>query len=225
MRSLKFARVDLMRNRRNIKLILLLEVIALYFARSNMETGFIMGLIYVVFMGNVFCNTVFSYNSMQESGFLLLLPGSVKHRICGRFLFGVAYFMGAAFLYWVLALLIGIRNVLSIQGISICLIILLIGIMVSNIEFVLFYLVGETKSQMTISLIRVVPPLLFFFGGFYTMNHLGELAGAGGMLFGALLWVDSHLALCVVSLFVLAVIFTCACIRLCTAIISRRDYA
>ena len=225
MRSLKFAKVDFMRNRRQVRLTLLLVAIALYFGHSDKATGYLAGLLYLVFMVNVFCNVIFVNTGMQGTGFVLLLPGSVRHRICGRFLYGAVFLSATVVVYWIAALLTGIGHILSKQGIFLCLMALFIGIMVNNIEFVLFYLFGESKSQMTMSLLRILPPLCCFFIGFSIINNLESMVGASEMLLNILLWIESHLALCTAILFGLTIIITCVCILLSTAISERRDFA
>lgn len=225
MRSLKFAKVDYMRTRRQVRLILFIIAISLFFAHGKNEGGYLAGMLYLVFIGNVFCNALFASYSIQGTGFVLLLPGDIRHRIRGRFLFGISYITTTGVIYWLLCILTGIRQLLSVQGNFLCLVILLFGIMVSDLEFTAFYLVGETKGQMTLSLLRVLPPLCFFFISFSLINHMTDVEEAGSMMLNALYWINDHMALCAAFLLGLVVVVTCACIKLCTMVTAKRDLA
>ena len=156
---------------------------------------------------------------------MLLLPGDTGHRVCGRFLFGISYITITGVIYWLLCVLTGIRQVLSVQGNFLCLVILLFGIIVNDLEFTAFYLVGETKGQMTLSLLRVLPPLCFYFISFYLINHVMDAEGAGSVMLNVLYWINDHMEHCVALLFGLMVVVTCACIRLCTVVTEKRDLA
>lgn len=225
MRSLKFMKVDYMRTRRQVMMMLLIIVIALVFAHGKQDGGYLAGMLYLVFIGNVFCNALFGSYSTQGTGFLLLLPGDIKHRICGRFLFGISYISITGMIYLVLCMITGIRQVLSVQGIFLCMVLLFAGIIINDLEFTAFYLVGETKGQMTLSLLRVLPPLCFYFISFSLINHMTEVEEAGSVIMNILFWIDSHMALCIGTLFVLMVIVTYVCILLSTSFNSKRDFA
>lgn len=225
MRSLKFTKVDYMRTRRQVRMILFIIAISLIFAHGKNEGGYLAGMLYLVFIGNVFCNALFTSYSIQGTGFMLLLPGDTKHRICGRFLFGISYITVTGVIYWLLCVLTGIRQVLSVQGNFLCLVLLFVGIIINDLEFAAFYLVGETKGQMTMSLLRVLPPLCFFFISFSLINHMTDVEEAGSAMLNVLYWINDHMALCAASLFGLLVAVTCVCIQLCTLVTKKRDLA
>lgn len=225
MRSLKFAKVDYMTTRKQIKLMLFIIAIALVFAHGKNDGSYLAGMLYLVFIGNVFCNALFVSYSTQGSGFVLLLPGDIKHRICGRFLFGISYISVTGMIYLLLCVLTGIKQVLSVQGIFLCMVLLFAGLIINDMEYAAFYIVGETKGQITLSLLRVLPPLCFYFISFYFINHVMDVEEAGSVMLNVLYWISDHMALCAALLFGLMVVVTFACIRLCTVVTEKRDFA
>ena len=225
MRSLKFAKVEYMTTRKQIKLMLFIIAIALVFAHGKNDGSYLAGMLYLVFIGNVFCNALFASYSTQGAGFVLLLPGDIKHRICGRFLFGISYISVTGMIYLLLCVVTGIRQVLSVQGIFLCLVLLFTGLIINDLEYTAFYIVGETKGQMTLSLLRVLPPLCFYFISFSLINHMTDVEEAGSMALRVLYWIHDNMAFCAAFLFGLLVVVTSACIRLCTVVTAKRDLA
>ena len=224
MRSLKFMKIDYMKNRKQSKLIIFILVIGLLMSRGAND-GYLMGFIYTVYIGSIFIYAVFADFSMHNVGFLLLLPGSTWHRVCGRFLYGIGSQAVLCTAYWLLIALFNGNLMLPVQSLSIYLVIMLIGIVMTDLQFTFLYLVGELKSQYAMNLLRILLPMCLFFIGFFVMKDIGESGEIGNRLMSAGIWVQGHMALSVAAAVGFVAALTYISIWISAAICSRRDYA
>ena len=224
MRSLKFTKIDFMKSRKQGRLMIFILAIGLFMSRGA-NNGYLAGLVYTVYIGSIFINAVFADFSMHNAGFLLLLPGSTWHRVCGRFYYGIGSEAVLCIAYWLLAAVIRGNLMLSIQSLPICLIVMLSSIVMVDLGFMLFYLVGEMKSQYAMSLVRIVFPLLFWVIGYGALNIIGEDNEAGALLMSALYWVNDHMAMCGTLMFVFVAVLTSISIWISAKVCSKRDYA
>ena len=224
MRALKFTKIDYMKTRKQGRLMLFILVIGVFFSRGE-NNGFLAGLVYTVFMGNIFINAVFADFTMHNAGFLLLLPGSAWHRVSGRFFYGIGHEAALCIAYWLLATVIRGNLIFTVQSLPICLAVMLIGIAMTDLQFMTFYLIGEMKSQYTMALVRVVFPLCFWIVGYGALNLIGDENEAGMALMAAYHWVSAHMALCGILTVGFVAALTLISVWISAKACSKRDYA
>ena len=224
MRSLKFTKIDYMKNRKQCRFMLFILAIGLFFSRGE-NNGFLGGLVYTVYIGSIFTSTVFYDFTTHNAGFLLLLPGSVWHRVCGRFLYGIGSEVTLCIAYWLLSAVVKGNLMLPVQTLPICLMVMMFSIIMTDLQFILLYLVGEMKSQYAMSLSRVLFPMIFFAVSFGAMNIIGEEEGEGISLMSAFDWVNDHMALCGILLVGFVAAFTYISIWISAKACYKRDYA
>ena len=224
MRALKFAKIDYMKCRKQGRLMILILVIGLFFSRGE-NNGFLTGLVYTVFVGSIFINAVFADFTMHNAGFMLLLPGSVWHRVCGRFIYGIGCEAVLCTVYWLLAAVIRGDFIFAVRSLPICLAVMLTGIAMANLQFMTFYLVGEMKSQNAMVIVRIVFPLCFWIMGFGTLNLIGEENEAGMALMSAYNWISDRMALLGILMFGFVAALTFISIWISAKVCDKRDYA
>lgn len=199
-------------------------VIGLCFSRGE-NNGFLAGLVYTVFIGSVFINAVFADFTMHNAGFLLLLPGSAWHRVCGRFLYGIGSEVALCTAYWLLAAVIKGNPMFPVQNLPIWLMIMMLSIVMTDLQFMTFYLVGEMKSQYAMALTRVAFPLIFWIVGYSVLNIIGEGSEAEMALVSAYNWINDHMALCGILMFGFVVVLTLISVWVSAKVCGKRDYA
>ena len=224
MRSLKFTKIDFMKTRKQGRLMIFILVIGLCFSRGT-NNGFLAGLVYTVFIGSIFINAVFADFTMHNAGFLLLLPGSAWHRVCGRFFYGIGCEAALCTAYWLLAAVIKGNPMLPVQTFPIWLMIMMLSIVMTDLQFMTFYLVGEMKSQYAMALTRVAFPLLFWIIGYGALNLIGDENEAGMALMSAYNWVGNHMAMCGGLMAAFTATMTYISIWVSARVCSKRDYA
>lgn len=224
MRSLKFTKIDYMKTRKQGRLMIFILVIGLCFSRGQ-NNGFLAGLVYTVFIGSIFINAVFADFTMHNAGFLLLLPGSAWHRVCGRFFYGIGCEAALCTAYWLLGTLVSGGRMLLLQSMPICLAVMLVGIAMTDLQFMTFYLVGEMKSQYAMALTRVAFPLVFWIIGYSALNIIGNENEAGIALMSAFNWVSAHIVLCAILMFAFVTALTLLSVWISAKVCSKRDYA
>ena len=224
MRALKFTKIDYMKTRKQGRLMLFILVLGLFFSRGE-NNGFLAGLVYTVFMGNIFINAVFAEFTMHNAGFLLLLPGSAWHRVSGRFLYGIGYEAALCTAYWLLAAVIRGNLIFTVQSLPICLAVMLIGIAMTDLQFMTFYLIGEIKSQYGMALVRVMFPLCFWIVCYGALNLIGDENEAGMALMSAFHWVSAHMALCAILMVSFVAVLTLLSVWISAKVCGKRDYA
>ena len=224
MRALKFTKIDYMKTRKQGRLMIFILVIGLWFSRGQ-NNGFLAGLVYTVFIGSIFINAVFADFTMHNAGFLLLLPGSAWHRVCGRFFYGIGCEAALCTAYWLLATLVSGGRMLILQSMPVCLAVMLVGIAMTDLQFMTFYLVGEMKSQYAMALTRVAFPLVFWIIGYSAFNIIGNENEAGIALMSAFNWVSAHMVLCAILMFAFVTALTLLSVWISAKVCSKRDYA
>ena len=224
MRSLKFTKIDFMKSRKQGRLMIFILAIGLFFSRGE-NNGYLAGLVYTVYIGSIFINAVFADFNMHNAGFLLLLPGSTWHRVCGRFFYGISSEAALCIAYWLLAAVISGNLMLPIQSMPIFLLVMLSSVVMVDLGFMVFYLVGEMKSQYATSLVRIVFPLCFWVIGYGALNIIGEENEAGILLMSAYDWVSGHMTLCGILMFGFVAALTLISIWISAKVCSKRDYA
>ena len=102
-----------------------------------------------------------------------------------------------------------------------CLITFAIGLVIITVQYIFFYLVGESKGTQFLSLVRMVPGMCYFFVSMKLMGEIQKdptaaiavIEKMGGNL-DSIGWVSAAVAFMVMA----------AGIVLCTKVTERKDY-
>ncbi len=223
MRALYFLQIDRMITKMQGHLIWLFIMIAviLSFAQKNPYWG----SLYMVFGSMILSSTPFTMNPANTYGFLLMLPATVKDRVFGRFLYGLSLLLLTLFFGGLGTVLVCIVNHIELSSM---ILIFYIGVAATalimlSIQYTIFYLVGELKSQQVMGLIRMIPGFLLFILGSIAMDIIQEESNSN-LVFSFLTWINNHLFECVLLVFLIAVLIFLAGIFISVKIQKKRDF-
>jgi len=228
MRVLHFTKIDYILTRKQMYIVPLFFILAAIVGRG-MESGDLSILIactYMMFVASVFSTSPFGYCVGKNKGFLLLLPATVRERVAGRFLYGLSFIGMLALLCGILA---GVYRLLgfefSVLVLPVFLLELAIGIAITSVEFLIFYLFGEGKEnwQYLIGIVRVAPGMALFFIGSYFIGKLPDMEALGlGMDLEAL---AGRLIRIGVAALAAALLLTVVLAEICVKAVEGRDNA
>ena len=173
MKALYFAKIDYIKTRTQLRVLLVITAVVMVIMRMSNDMTGQAGFMYGVFLAIVFSTTPFGNCTRKDAGFQQLLPATTLQRVMGRFAYGLSMlFIGigiglvAAASY---SMLTGQREMIPL---SLCLIIFAVGLILITVQYIFFYLVGESKGAQFLSLVRMVPGMCFFF---VSMKLMGEI--------------------------------------------------
>ncbi|HHV09920.1 MAG TPA: ABC-2 transporter permease [Clostridiales bacterium] len=178
MKALKFLKVDWIRCKSQLKIMILFPVVAVVLAFRGMDNE-LFAITYMVFGAIVFAIQPFTMEQMSESGFINMLPGTKSDRVTGRYLF--------AFILILLSVLLGLgatvvydmKHGISLEpALTVSCIFFGGAMVICSLQYILFYSLGKGKSNQMMAIIRIIPAFIMFFAGNYVLNWLksGETA-------------------------------------------------
>lgn len=228
MRALYYTKIDYMLTRKQMRILPVFFLLALFVSRSASEGGLslLVGCSYVVFIASIFSTTPFSYSGGKNKGFLLLFPATVKDRVAGRFLYGLSFM---AMLGLCCSAIFGICRMMGVEiprwTIAAGLCELAIGIVLVALQTMFFYLFGEGKDnwQYLNNIVRTAPGMAMFFGMSALVGEVEDAAAVGTLpdletLSGKMMQAG------VVSV-AAALLLTVIAAVVCAKVIGKRDYA
>ena len=222
MKALYFAKIDYIKSRTQLYLILLIGIIVTAIMQMSDDMPGQVGFIYGVFIAIVFATAPFGACTRKDAGFQELLPATTLQRVLGRFLFGFSLLLFGTCIGLVAAagsyLMTGRREMVPLP---VCLITFAIGLVIITAQYILFYLVGESKGAQLLSLVRMVPSMCFFF---VSMKLIGEIQKNPAAAFALLEKVGGNLDAIGWGGAVMALIVMMAGIVFCTRATAKKDY-
>ena len=219
MKALQFCKVDMIRSRSQLRILLVFAVFAFFISRGT-SMGSLFGVVYMVFGAIIFSAQPFNIEQVEESGFINMLPGTKRDRVAGRFLFSLALLTFAILVGAIIAVVM--RHQAGVFGenyINLFAGIAAIGLTVSSLQNILFYAIGKGKSQQMMSIIRMVPGFAVFFIG---MTIIEKVQGNSGVFYAK--WIMAHANVFFTSILGIAVILFAAGIFISTSLIQNRDF-
>lgn len=228
MRAFYFMKIDYIMTRKQLYFLPLFYLLALVVG-GNIGMGDMSVLVacsYLLFVSTVFSTTPFAFSVGKNKGFLLLFPATVRERVLGRFLFGLSF---EGMLGVLCALLVGVNILMGVRPplwvIGILLSGLAVGILLTALQFLFFYLFGEGKDnwQYLSNIVRVAPGMALFFIASNISKALDEtVAFGGGMELEAMAGSIIRVGVIAVAA---SLLLTAAAVAICVKVIEKRDYA
>jgi hypothetical protein len=123
-----------------------------------------------------------------------------------------------AFLTAVYCVLTGKAEFVSLP---MCLLTFAVGVVIITVQYIFFYLVGESKGAQLLSLVRMLPSMCFFF---VSMKVIGEIQKNPAEAFALLEKVGGNLDAIGWGGAVMALIVMMAGIVFCTRATAKKDY-
>ncbi len=222
MRALYFTKIDYIKARTQLYLVMVIAVIVTVIMQMSTDVTGQVGFMYEVFIAIVFATTPFGACSRKDAGFQQLLPATTLQRVLGRFLFGFSLLLICIGIgLGIVAGLYLITGQRTVVPLSMCLITFAIGLVIITVQYIFFYLVGESKGTQFLSLVRMVPGMCYFFVSMKLMGEIQKdptaaiavIEKMGGNL-DSIGWVSAAVAFMVMA----------AGIVLCTKVTERKDY-
>lgn len=222
MKALYFAKIDYMRARTQLYMLLVITVVVIVIMQVGTNVTGLAGFMYGVFLAIIFSTAPFGNCTRKDAGFQQLLPATTLQRVLGRFLFGLSLlFVGTGIgliTTTVYCLMTGKQEMVPLP---VCLITFAVALVVITVQYIFFYLVGESKGAQFLSLVRMIPGMCFFFISIKVMGAVQQdpatavkiIEKIGGNL-DSIGWGSVALAALVMT----------AGILLCTRATAKKDY-
>lgn len=225
MDAVKFMKMDFMKMKTQVKLMALVVVVVIAFGGKMMgETMGVWSNMYMIFMGIILCAVPFSIDMMAADGFIKLLPAQAKQRVFGRYMFAAVFLTACAVLGGLVSfpyLLKGQTTVGYILTHGI--IFLSVGLCINSLQYMFSYFF-EIKNQQWLSIIRLIPGFIFFFGGSILFDAIGDVQGLTMNRIGmALNYAMQHQGMVATVFLAAAVIFTMFCAAVCGKREERKE--
>lgn len=222
MKALYFAKIDYIKTRTQLYLLLVITVVVMVIMRMSTDVTGQVGFTYGVFLAIVFSTIPFGNCTRKDAGFQQLLPATTLQRVLGRFVFGLSLlFIGIGIGLATTAaynLMKGRRETVSLP---ICLIVFAVGLVIITVQYIFLYLVGESKGAQFLSLVRMVPGMCFFFG---SIRVMGEIRKDPAMLMEVIGKIGGNLDSIGWGCAAMAVLVMAAGILFCTRMTMKKDY-
>lgn len=217
MDAVRFMKMDFMKMKTQMKFIALLVLVVIIFAGEMM--GKTMGnwsIMYMIFMGIILCATPFSIDSMVADGFIKLLPAGARQRVFGRYMFAAVFLAACTVVGSLSSISYILKGEITVGHIlTYGVIFFSIGLCINSLQYVFSYFF-EIKNQQWLSIIRLLPAFIFFFGGSILVDMVGEMQEKTINKIGmALNYVMAHQGAAAFMLLAAAVIFTMFCADIC----------
>lgn len=222
MKALYFAKIDYFKTRKQLGMLLAITVLVMVIMQLSPDINGPVGFAYGIFLAIVFATTPFGNCTRKDAGFQQLLPATTLQRVTGRFVFGLSLlFVGMGlglFTVAVYGLLTGQSEMLPLP---ICLIALAIGMVFVTVQYIFFYLVGESRGEQFLSLVRMVPGLCYFFG---SVKVMGEIQSNPEAVMAVVEKIGGNLDGIGWGSVTLAALAMAAGILLCARATAKKDY-
>lgn len=225
MDALRFMKMDFLKMKTQGKLMALVVIIVVFLAGKMMGNMMgIWGTMYMIFMGIILCATPFGIDVMVADGFVKLLPAQARQRVFGRFLFAAVFLTACAVCGSLTALPYIMKGEIAVSYILPKVILFFsVGLCINSVQYVFSYFF-EIKNQQWLSIIRLVPGFVFFFGGSFFMDIIGERQGEVMSKIGMMLnYALEHQGLVAIVFLFIAVIFTMVCACICGKREDRKE--
>lgn len=219
MRTFQFLKVDWIRCKGQLKVMFLFPVVALIFLMTSKQSE-LFAIQYLVFGALVFSAQPFNMEQMSESGYINMLPGTKRDRVMGRYLYAFMLLVWSVFMGIIVTYFYDTYNGIDFKPVmGGILIIFAVGMIISSLQYILYYAMGKGKSQQMMGIIRMIPAFIMFFLGGYVTDLITE-----GKL-SALDWIMAHNTEITVILVAAGILLFVMGIAISSMVIKNKDFA
>ncbi len=208
MKTIKCIKLDILKSKSIFKFLPFFMAICLFFSVASNETPACWGILYMLFGGLIIVTTPFFAMSNISEVFTNMLPASVADRVFGRYLFGtfvmvISAVLGIAAEFFRI-MVSGEAAMEEIWVLSMAF--FGAALLMMSLEFVILYFV-TIKNAQVLSIVRMVPAFVLFFGINALMDAGVKERGPGEML----QWAAGHMRLLSVVVLAAGVLVTIIC--------------
>lgn len=177
---------------------------------------------YMCFGVLIISSTSFLVESKNVSTFIELLPGTETDKVAGRFAGFLAMLLAAVLFGVGASSVLGKLGYLSMRGSDyyLCIAITMFGIFIGSIQMTVLYVFGRSKRGQVMNLMRIIPPLLFFFGANYASDFV---AGNGKRLQEVVRFIGENRKVLLVAGALVSCAFYAVAVAVSAFVIRRRD--
>lgn len=219
MRPLQYLKVDWIRCKTQLRIMLAFPLISLLFLfGSNQNELFVCE--YLVFGAIIISAQPFNMEQLSESGFINMLPGTKRDRVAGRYLFALVLLIISVLLGIVVSYSYdtyrGIDFRLAMTGIWIT---FALGMVICSLQYILYYAIGKGRSQQMMVIIRMIPAFIMFF----ISGYMTDMIVQGKFTY--LNWVNTHSMELSVVLVIAGILIYLMGIAVSSKLIQKKDFA
>lgn len=230
MRAIHFLKVDLCLTKMQNRTMWIFIIISIILSIGQGNPYW--GPLYMVFCSMILSTTPFFAYQKSNSGFLLMLPATVKDRVVGRFGYGITLNLVSLLIGGIITVgvsIIGNKDIPYIAPFYIG--IAAAGLIMLSLQYTLLYIIGNVKSQQLIGILRILPGFLFFFGGFWLVDFVNDYntsentEGIIKWMSNCLIWLCNHLLESTLIALLIGIIFFITGIFISVQVVKKRDFA
>ena len=224
MKAFYFLQIDRVMAKLQERLIWLFIAIALLL--SIYQGNPYWGPLYMVFGSMILSTTPFTISQVSNSGFLLMLPATIKDRVIGRFFYGLFLMIIALLFGGINAILVCVIKHIELSSVFLIFYIGIasVGLSMLSIQNTVLYIIGEFKSQQILAVVRMIPGFLLFIMGTIVMEIMEEETNTEAV-FSSILWINHHLMECAILLLLIGILVFLAGIFISVQVQKKRDFA
>lgn len=221
MKAFNYTVIDMKRGKTKLFLMVVFGVCGFVFAQESVVSG----IGYVFFAAVMLSASTFILEEKAETGFINLLPGSDRDRITGRFMTGIIYDAIAVLTGIAIVTVLYFEEQINMQYIPEFIVSLAgTALMYGAIQNVLFFAVGKYNSRQLMSLITIVPAIVFY-SIVMGIGAIFENSEKEQQFVKISLWVQDNSFIAADIVLLLGILFTIAGIYITEKIIEGKDYA
>lgn len=224
MRAVNYMKIDYMLTKQQLRIMLPLAIVAVLVGRGMGGIGVMVTCCYMLFIATLFSTAPFGSCSKKNTGFLLMLPGTVTERVAGRFLYGMSYIVMTVIICLAgmgVYSLFGYEITWMTLGLFLCN--LALAIVIVALEYLISYVFGEGKNnwQYLGNVVRVAPGM----GMFFLFMFILEKADKEPYAMERLEFVTQRIVFAGALALGTALLIMMLSAIVCVKVIERRDYA
>lgn len=214
--AVKFMKMDFMKMKSQIKLMVCVLVVVLLFSSKMItEGGAAWSVMYMIFMAIILAATPFSIDTTNSEGFIKLLPATAKSRVYGRFLYAFLFLAGCAGMGTILVMPSVLKSQSNVGDFFLQIICLFgAGVVMNSIQYVCAYFL-EVKNPQVLSFIRMIPGFLFFLVGNSFMEEIINNQESAATVSRTVGKIIEHKEAATAGFFVISMLITLLCVWIC----------
>lgn len=224
MRAIQYMKIDYMLTRQQLRFMLLIVIVAMLVGKGMGGMGVMVGCSYMLFVATIFSTAPFGACHRKNTGFLLMLPGTVWERVAGRFLYGLSYIVMTVIICLAGMGMYGLLgHEITRMTIGLFLCNLALAIVIVALEYLISYLFGEGRSnwQYLGNIVRMAPGMGMFFLFMFILGKADEET----YVMDRLVFLTEKIMSAGLFALAAALLIMALAVFICVKVIEKRDYA